>query len=851
MRAALTLIALSLLVASPATATAAPSGAPVRLWSVSRVDQGGGAKEVAHGAQAGGTVQQVVNLGRVAFNFRGSPSWDHAAGDVFSSADGTHYAVGASAPLLNPFQPSSPKGGVTHLDEYQAFEKRAGDASLKIQISKAIVEAIDTNARVDESQCPPTVVRCWPIRSIIRFNARAYAASAGGDFFDVGGVAFIKGRHALWDHWVATSADSQAPVWSSDNFLFDPDVDDSDTFSDARMILDRPATLKVPLGSVRMGELFAVHVSLEAESVNDRGAESAAQAYIRDPQERDPALLRSHGLTRRGKPKFKEPAPAALKAARCPKGRPRNAGTLQLSAHDYTASESDGDPLVLVTRTHGSHGAASVTLSTRSRSARAGADFAQTRTTVRFGDGDSTPRLVEVPLREDGAVEPAESFSMTLGHARCAKLGAGRTAAVSILDDDAPPAPPSSPAPAPAAAASPQPTPAPAPAGLDHAFGPDGRVSASVGDADGAAVTIEPDGDIVTAGSRGTPTGRDFALTRHDPSGNLDASFGPGGVVATDFGGDDDVANDVAALADGGAVAAGRTDVAGFTKLQFALARYRADGTLEPGFGTGGKVKTTVLDAGQANAVLVQPDGKILAGGFAAHGVVADGDFALVRYDADGTPDATFGGGDGIVTTDLGTRSDDIRALALQPDGKIVAAGSAGEQVTLARYLPDGTLDPAFATGITAVNFGDGAHGVALTPNGQIMISGWAFTAQTRVDFALARFTAAGALDGTFGDHGVVRTDLGGDDYGERVIVDGQGRNVVVGTAGDDMGLVRSRPDGTLDPSFDGDGILTVDFHGKRDQGKDVALDTAGRIIAAGTTVAATDVEFALARANP
>ena len=320
------------------------------------------------------------------------------------------------------------------------------------------------------------------------------------------------------------------------------------------MTLDRPATVKVPLASVRTGELFAVHVSLEAEAVNDRGAESAAQSYIRDPQERDPALLTARGLTPRGMPRFKEPAATAPHAARCPKGTPRNAGTLELSAPDYTASESDGDPLILVTRSRGSRGAASVTLSTRSGSAGAGADFRTTSTTVRFGDGDDTPRLVEVPLREDAQPEPAETFTVSLGHARCAKLGADGKATVTILDDDGAPTPPaSSPAPAPVASATPQPAPAPAPAGLDHTFGADGRVSASVGDADGAAVAIEPDGGIVTAGSRGTPSGRDFALTRHDASGNLDAGFGPGGVVATDFGGDDDVANDVAALPDGGA----------------------------------------------------------------------------------------------------------------------------------------------------------------------------------------------------------------------------------------------------------------------------------------------------------
>ena len=275
--------------AAPASGAPAPSGDPVRFWSVSKVEQGAGEVPVTSGAQLGGVLEKVVDLGRIAFNFRGTPLFDHASGDVFSSADGAHYSVGATAPLLNPHRANSPKGAVTHLDEYQAYVKRSGDASLRIAITGAVIEAIDANARVDESLCPPTVVRCWPIRSIVRFHARAYAASAGGDFFNVGGVAFVKGRHALWDHWVATSSDSQAPVWTSDNFIFDPDVDDSNTFSDARMTIDRPPVIKVPLASVRTGELFAVHVSLEAEAVNDRGAESAVQAYIRDPQGRGPA----------------------------------------------------------------------------------------------------------------------------------------------------------------------------------------------------------------------------------------------------------------------------------------------------------------------------------------------------------------------------------------------------------------------------------------------------------------------------------------------------------------------------------------------------------------------------------
>jgi uncharacterized delta-60 repeat protein len=920
--------ALAALLVFAAAAHAAPQGAPVRLWSVSKVEQGAGEKPVTFGGQVGDVLQKLVDLGPVTFNFRGTPSFDRAEGDVFSSADGTHYAVGVTAPILNPFRANSAKGGVTHLDEYQAYEKREGDASLRIKISEALVEAIDANARVNESLCPPTVVRCWPLRSIIRFHARAYAASAGGDFYNVGGVAFIKGRHALWDHFVATSADSQAPVWSSENFIFDPDNDDSDTFSDARMTLDRPPTLKVPLASVPTGELFAVHVSLEAEAVDDIGLESAAQAFIRDPQERGPALLTARGLIRRGKPRFKEPRVKALQPAHCATRR-RGAGVLSLSDPGFAANESESAPMVLVTRSGGSRGAASVTLSTRGGTARAGGDFKTTRTTVRFANGDTSPRAVEIPLREDAQAEPPETFTVSLAHARCGGLGTRKRATVTIVDDDqGPPPPPPSftiggtvdgltgtglvltdrgtdvavsangrfafPATFTDGASydvqvRTQPhgpdqvctvdhgagtvsgadvsdvavhcdTPATS-AALDSTFGSGGRVSTPVGGGHGEAVVIQPDGHIVTAGWRTAGAGNDFALTRHDASGNLDLGFGTSGIRTTDLGGADDEAYDAALTPDGGVVVVGRTDAAGLANIDFGVVRYGPDGTPDGGFGSGGIVKTDILGGGdQANAVAVQPDGKIVVAGFATRSGI-DGDFAVVRYNANGTPDQSFGTA-GIVTTDLGTRSDDARAIAIQPDGKIVVAGSAGDNgddIALVRYLSDGHPDMSFGqAGIRITDLGsdDVANGVALTASGQILVAGYTLGPKINRDFLLARYTADGTLDASFGDHGAVKTDVGGgDDFAENLVVDASGRVVVVGRATSatilDMALVRYLPGGGLDTSFDGDGILAADFHGRGEFGQDVAIDAAGRIVAAGYTANGPDTEFALLRANP
>jgi uncharacterized delta-60 repeat protein len=695
------------------------------------------------------------------------------------------------------------------------------------------------------------------------------------------------------------------------------------------MSLAKRRVLKVPLDSIRPGELFAVHVSLEAEAVDDLGGESAAQAFIQDPQQLDRgALLIAHGLEPRGNPGFDEPPVDALPPAQCAGGPLSNAGVLQLSDSSFTVDESEREPMVLVTRAGGSRGSASVTVTAQGGSAQAGSDFEPTTTTVRFAAGDTSPRLVEIPLHEDDEIEPEESFTVRLGDARCAALGARNQATVTIVDDDQGPTPPPPPGftiggtvdglqgtglvltdlgtdlavsgngfftlPGTHPTGEPyevevksQPhapdqtctvengagTVADAditdiavhcetpnvPSGLDPTFGSGGRVSTPVGgDGHGEAVVIQPGGDIVTAGWRTTPTGNDFALTRHDQAGNLDQSFGADGIVTTDLGGADDEAFDAALTPDGGIVVVGRTDAAGVQKTEFGIVRYRPDGTPDPAFGTDGIVRTDVLGGGdQANAVAVQPDGKIVVAGFATRNGI-DGDLALVRYNPDGTLDATFGTG-GVVTSDLGTSADDARAVVIQPDGRIVVAGTADEDVALARYLADGTLDSAFGQGGSTISdFGseDVANGVALTPAGQIVVAGFTLGPAINRDFLLARYRADGALDTSFGDHGAVKTDvLGGDDFAENLIVDVQGRIVLVGRATSptilDLALVRYKADGTLDTGFDGDGILTADFHGRGEFGQDVTVDDDGRIVAAGYTANGSDTEFALLRTTP
>jgi uncharacterized delta-60 repeat protein len=914
--------------ARPAQSGPAASGDPARFWSVNRVDEGAGEVLVQGGAQVGGKLQEMVDVGRVAFNLPlVAPYWDflprdRAFGSVFSSTDGAQYSVLTQAPSPNPLRPGSPIGSVTHLDEYQTYVKRARDASLRVTVSGLLFQAVDGNNGAGIAPCVLQAV-CEPLRTVVRFHARAYTASAGGDFFDTGGVAYLEGRQHAWRPGAATSADSPGPLWGQKQFDVDGDRDGSKTGSSAEMSLKKPRTIKVPLDAVRSGEVFAVHVSLEAEAVNERGGESGAQAAVQDPQHLQQGLLTAHGLEPRGRPRFKEPALRPPPPARCPAGPVRHAGTLQLSDAGFAAGEASRTALVLVNRTGGSRGPASVTVRTSGASAQAGSDFTSTTTRVTFADRETSPRVVEVPIREDGAVESPEQFTVSLSHPLCATLGRQHHATVTIFDDDdQPPTPQGGPAqaftvggtvdglegsglvlvdqtsqspvtangsftfPGTFPAGSPydvrvqaQPTNpdqvcsvvdgtgtvtaditnvaihctnVAMPTGLDTSFGAGGRVS-TPGGGDARAVVVRPDGGIIVVGSRdvGVNAHFQFGAAGYDAAGNLDPGFGTGGIATTALGGSIDKAFDAADDRDGGFVAVGRTDAAGPTNTDFGVARYTGDGQPNPAFPAGGFVRTDVAGrADGANAVAVQPDGKIIAAGYAQVSPI-DYDFALVRYTPDGTLDPSFGG-DGIVTTDLGSNDDSANGVAIQPDGNIVAVGVTGENVALARYLPSGELDRTFGgtgTVVSDLGFDDVANGVAITSGGTILIAGTRLGPKVNLDAFVASYGPNGKLNLGFGTFGIADADLsGGDDFGDDLVLDSGGGIVLVGTASSatvtDMALVRYRLDGTLDT------VLTTDFHGAGDFGHAIAVDPNGGVVAAGTISNGSENEFGVIRAN-
>jgi uncharacterized delta-60 repeat protein len=304
------------------------------------------------------------------------------------------------------------------------------------------------------------------------------------------------------------------------------------------------------------------------------------------------------------------------------------------------------------------------------------------------------------------------------------------------------------------------------PGDLDPTFDADGRVTTDfAGDADGAiAVAIQSNGKIVAAGS----SGLDFALARYNADASLDPTFDGDGRVTTDFAGDADVAWALALQADGKIVTAGRAMVSGIE--DFALARYNTDGSLDPTFDGDGKVTLDFDGRDQAFALALQGDGKIVAAGRAEVSGIED--FALARYNTDGSLDPTFDG-DGKVTTDFAGRSDAAFAVAIQENGEIVAAGCAScigtaDDFALARYNTDGSLDPTFdGDGKVITDFArdtDQARAVAIQEDGKIVATGLTVVASPfSSDFALARYNTEGSLDRIFSADGKVTTDFAGD----------------------------------------------------------------------------------------
>ena len=287
-------------------------------------------------------------------------------------------------------------------------------------------------------------------------------------------------------------------------------------------------------------------------------------------------------------------------------------------------------------------------------------------------------------------------------------------------------------------------------------------------------------GVVVTGSALATlgyqPLGGHRATAGHR-HGSLDTSFGRGGKIKKPTWG---VASALAIQQDGKLVAAGHSTSGRGFKAGFALVRYNANGTLDRSFGRGGRVTTPT---GVAYALAIQQDGKLVVAGRSGRR------FTLARYHTSGTLDTSFGRG-GKVTTSIGGGGGGAHALAIQQDGKLVVAGRSRRSFTLARYNTSGTLDTSFGRGgkvTTSIGGGGGgAYALAIQQDGKLVAAGG------NNSFELARYHANGTLDGSFGRGGTVRTFVARGGYGASALaIQQDGKLVVAG--GYDYGFVLGR----------------------------------------------------------
>ncbi len=350
-----------------------------------------------------------------------------------------------------------------------------------------------------------------------------------------------------------------------------------------------------------------------------------------------------------------------------------------------------------------------------------------------------------------------------------------------------------------------------------------------------------------------------FTIFAQNSPGDLDSTFDFDGKVVTDINMGIDAAADVAVQADNKIVAVGFSEDSN-EFITTVLVRYNTDGSLDTSFGQGGIVNISLgTESSAARAVAIQPDGKIVIAGITAG--IDFRDFLLIRFNTDGSVDTSFGN-NGVVLSSVSNGGDTTADLALQSDGKIVLGGYSFFNPTqsafvLIRYNTDGTLDNFFGSGgIVTTSFGDEKHlggSVAIQADGKIILAGANGSLANR-DFVVLRYNTNGSLDTTFDNDGIVTTDFnGGSDFGAEVAIQPtDGRIVVAGIASNgtnnDIALARYNTDGSLDNSFGQAGKVTTQIGTKDDIGRGVAIQSNGNIVVGGETRDGLVNQFAVVR---
>ncbi|HXJ87173.1 MAG TPA: Calx-beta domain-containing protein [Candidatus Binatia bacterium] len=878
---------------------------------------------------------------------------------IFSNATGRTFWTQSVAP--SETDPPHDIGSRTSLTQTFYFRVDQEKPNMHFLITHASLEGIDNGGHTpDDRQICRWLPESHTAQDVkdkcdgymthaedsFRLEARSFGAN--GIFYRQGGHVKVTGIANDWTVDVSGDESSQL-LWLKNFFTLDDDVDHTGAHDHYRLQLAKPLQVEVPIDSLHKNDIFSVEITIESIAINHIQGESFIAALTRDPLQGVGIDFDSAGVTQIPP---RDDIPNGLPPLTCAAGPDPAAGTLQFTNATLNVPEPTDRAAIYIERTGGTKGEVGVKVTTHDGTATTGSDYETVSTEVRFGDGEDGLRRVDIPLVNDDVAESDESFTVTLSDVGgCAQLGAQKETTLTILDDDNPivtssftlggtvsglaggglvikdqisggTASPSS----------------------DGAF----TLSSPTPILDGFAYRVfvatqptNPDQSCTVTNGNGTVTAANVTnitvnCVSSVPSGALDPTFGNGGCVTTTIGyspGIVDARMGMALQTDGKILMVGGT----------ALARFNPDGTLDSGFGSGGQVAVPFNQSGldTAQDVAVQADGKIVVVGLTTSTLTFNDDFALARFNADGTLDASFGSG-GKVTTDFFGSVDQARRVRIMPDGKILVEGSAVKVISsttsvrhfaLARYNPDGSLDTGFGNG-GKVDEAAGAsfslaRGMAFQSDGKIIVAGsGAADGVSDPDVAITRLFGDGGMglpgtrDDSFGPlgKGFDLTDLGlgtsyeagvdvvtladdtifvaaevevgpaagggglnsqftlvsfdpndnqrrpqpaiipitnQSDRPTQMLLQSDGKAVIVGRSGDlssnaDMAIVRFNAGAlSTDPSFGTNGVLTVDFFGGRDGAEAVVQQPDGKLVAGGFARVGTGIVFALVRITP
>jgi uncharacterized delta-60 repeat protein len=371
---------------------------------------------------------------------------------------------------------------------------------------------------------------------------------------------------------------------------------------------------------------------------------------------------------------------------------------------------------------------------------------------------------------------------------------------------------------------------------LDTTFSIDGKLDQNLGGDDIAVGTvIQGDGKVVTVGIIesfvSNQQSTSFYLRRYNRNGSDDTPFNDNARNSTPalvVGGVRDVSSII--QKDSYFYVVGTTRIDSNSSPNIFIAKYRTDGSIETAFGgqsgapAGFAFAGTVVDEKTSYSSVVQSDGKIVVVGSILIDATQEQDILLVRFNANGSLDTTFGSS-GLATTNIGS-GDTALAVKIQQVGaeeRIVVTGSTGltgsKDIVLLRYLATGALDVTFGTQgktVTSLNTSDDiGNDLVILPGNKIFVVGQTTSSTSGINIALARYSSDGQLDTTFDGDGKKEFTTAGDDGATKVLLDVSGKTVIAGYAdggasGIDALLMRLNVDGTLDNGFGVNGVINT-----------------------------------------